>query len=87
MLITIIRSLFFCNNHVSFSIKNVPCGTSTVTCSKASTISIGAGETREQVQLLKGEDIRQYNNLKRIKVGDQAVGQVVQQPQEDQGRS
>ena len=36
--------------------KNVPCGTSAVTCSKAATIKIGSGSNAEVINLVKGQN-------------------------------
>ena len=38
------------------TIKNVPCGTSPVTCSKAASIVVGSGTHREILQIVKGEE-------------------------------
>jgi len=50
------------------SVKNVPCGTSIVTCSKYSTLTIGTGSHQEHIQLLKGTDVKVKKEHKRIKV-------------------
>ena len=41
----------------SVNIKNVPCGTSTVTCSKAATIKIGSGADQEKLNIVRGKDV------------------------------
>ena len=62
MLFFILFYLFY------FSVKNVPCGTSIVTCSKSSTLTIGTGSHQEHIQLLKGTDVKVTEEHKRIKV-------------------
>ena len=47
------------------TVKNVPCGTSSVTCSKAANIKIGNGATAEIVDIVKGEEAVLGSNFKR----------------------
>ena len=54
----------------SISIKNVPCGTSAVTCSKAANIIVGTGADREVVHIVKGEEVVLDHRYKRITVRD-----------------
>ena len=54
----------------SISIKNVPCGTSAVTCSKAATIIVGTGAHREVVQIVKGQETVLGPSYKRITTRD-----------------
>ena len=41
----------------SIHIKNVPCGTSSVTCSKAATLQVGSGRQAETLTFVRGEDV------------------------------
>ena len=41
----------------SIHIKNVPCGTSSVTCSKAATLQVGGGRQAETLTFVRGEDV------------------------------
>ena len=50
----------------SVTVKNVPCGTSSVTCSKAATIKIGNGAAAEMVNIVKGEETILGSNFKRF---------------------
>lgn len=59
----------------SFSIilKNVPCGTSYVTCSKSITITVGSGLETEVLRLEKGSDVQLAKDLKRFGVYDLSI--------------
>ena len=46
-------------------VKNVPCGTSSVTCSKAATIKVGSGAATEVVKIVRGEEATLGPNHKR----------------------
>ena len=52
----------------SFSIimKNVPCGTSYVTCSKEIILTVGSGSETEVLRLEKGNNILMTRNFKRL---------------------
>ena len=52
--------------------KNVPCGTSSVTCSKAATIKIGSGSNTEVINLVKGQNYG-MKTYKRIQTRDTGV--------------
>ena len=54
----------------SLSIKNVPCGTSAVTCSKAATLIVGSGAEREVVEIVKGQETVLDHSYKRITTRD-----------------
>ena len=54
----------------SISIKNVPCGTSAVTCSKAAKIIVGSGADREVVEIVKGQEAVLGPGYKRITLRD-----------------
>lgn len=50
----------------TITVKNVPCGTTSVTCSKAITINIGTGAEKEIVNLVNGEETVLGNSFKRL---------------------
>ena len=50
----------------TITVKNVPCGTTSVTCSKAITINIGTGAEKEIVNLVNGKETVLGNSIKRL---------------------
>ena len=56
------------SKHDSFTItvSNIPCGTTSVICSKQATIKIGTDADQEVVHIRKGEKIKMIQNFNRI---------------------